>query len=88
MIVGAVLLWLALVRRSTHLRWAAMTVIVLTAAKVFLLDASGLSGLVRVVSFLLLGLALAGVAWLNRWAAVRTDEGPKAEAGPPGAPGL
>jgi uncharacterized membrane protein len=33
---------------------------------VFLVDMSGLSGLVRVASFLGLGLSLAGLAWLNR----------------------
>jgi uncharacterized membrane protein len=69
MLVGAGLLALAILRRSAALRWAAMTVIALTIAKVFLLDAAGLVGLMRVVSFLGLGLGLAGVAFLNRWAA-------------------
>jgi uncharacterized membrane protein len=69
MALGAGLLAAAILRRSTPLRWAAMTVIALTVAKVFLLDAAGLTGLMRVVSFLGLGLALAGVAFLNRWAA-------------------
>jgi len=41
-------------------------------AKVFLLDASGLTGLTRVVSFAGLGLSLAGLAWLNRWAERRS----------------
>ena len=45
-----------------------MIVIGLTIAKVFLLDAAGLTGLTRVFSFLGLGLSLAGLAWLNRWA--------------------
>jgi uncharacterized membrane protein len=49
-----------------------MGVIGLTVAKVFLIDASGLSGLTRVFSFLALGLSLAGLAWLNRWAALRS----------------
>ena len=45
-------------------------------AKVFLLDAAGLTGLTRVVSFLGLGLSLAGLAWLNRWAGeVSTNRG-------------
>jgi uncharacterized membrane protein len=55
-----------------------MTVIVLTVAKVFLIDAAGLAGLMRVVSFLGLGLALAGVAFLNRWAAQQAT-GPEPE---------
>lgn len=75
MLTGAALLWQAIARRSPGLRRIAMTVIALTAAKVFLIDASGLTGLVRVASFLGLGLTLAGLAWLNRWAtqATRTD---------------
>ena len=38
---------------------------------------AGLTGLTRVLSFLGLGLSLAGLAWLNRWAgqAARRDEG-------------
>ncbi|WP_149139968.1 DUF2339 domain-containing protein [Gemmobacter caeruleus] len=68
MLTGAVLLWQALARRSPLLRRVAMAVIALTVVKVFLWDASGLSGLVRVLSFAGLGLALAGLAWLNQWA--------------------
>jgi uncharacterized membrane protein len=72
LILGAVLLWRAITTGSQTLRRAAMAVIGLTAAKVFLIDASGLSGLVRVFSFLALGLSLAGLAALNRWAASRS----------------
>ncbi|MGC1487493.1 MAG: DUF2339 domain-containing protein, partial [Albidovulum sp.] len=69
MVLGAALLYQAIARRSPMLRRAGMAVIALTVAKVFLIDASGLSGLTRVFSFLALGLSLAGLAWLNRWAA-------------------
>lgn len=72
LVIGAGLLWQAIARGSAGLRRVAMGVIGLTAAKVFLLDASGLSGLTRVFSFLALGLTLAALAWLNRWAAART----------------
>ncbi len=68
MLLGAALLYLAITRRSALLRRIAMGVIGLTVAKVFLLDASGLTGLTRVASFAGLGLSLAGLAWLNRWA--------------------
>ena len=68
MLLGAGLLYQAIARRSGLLRRVAMAVIGLTIAKVFLLDAAGLTGLTRVVSFLGLGLCLAGLAWLNRWA--------------------
>lgn len=71
MIVGAGLLYQSLARGHAGLRRAGMAVIGLTVAKVFLIDASGLSGLTRVASFVGLGLALAGLAWLNRWAATR-----------------
>jgi uncharacterized membrane protein len=43
-----------------------MVGVALTVAKVFLVDMAGLAGLVRVASFLGLGLSLAGLAWLNR----------------------
>jgi uncharacterized membrane protein len=68
---GGVLLWQALARRNAGLRRLALAVLGATAAKVFLWDAAGLVGLARVSSFLLLGLALAGLAWLDRWASAR-----------------
>ena len=68
MLAGAALLYLAIARRSVALRRLGMAVIAVTVAKVFLLDAAGLTGLTRVFSFLGLGLSLAGLAWLNRWA--------------------
>lgn len=68
MLLGAALLYQAITKRSALLRRIGMAVIGLTVAKVFLIDASGLTGLTRVVSFLGLGLSLAGLAWLNRWA--------------------
>lgn len=82
LVTGAALLWQAIARASAPLRKIGMAVIALTIAKVFLVDMSGLVGLLRVFSFLALGLALAGLAFLNRWAA-----GQIAEAGPRGAPG-
>ncbi|NDK34054.1 DUF2339 domain-containing protein [Rhodovulum sulfidophilum] len=59
-------LLLAVLTRSHALRRLAMAGVALTVAKVFLIDMSGLSGLVRVASFVGLGLALAGLAWLDR----------------------
>ena len=78
MLVGAALLYQAIARRSTLLRRLGMAVIALTVAKVFLIDASGLTGLTRVFSFAGLGLSLAGLAWLNRWAGqvAQTPEAP------------
>lgn len=64
-VLSVLLLVLALIRRSEMLRRLAMAGVALTVAKVFLIDMAGLAGLVRVASFLGLGLALAGLAWLN-----------------------
>ena len=69
LVAGGGLLCQAIARRSRALRRLAIVVIALTVAKVFLIDASGLTGLLRVFSFLALGLVLAALAWLNRWAA-------------------
>lgn len=65
-IVCAVLLLISFSRRSHALRKVAMAATGLTIAKVFLVDISGLEGLLRVVSFIGLGLALAGLGWLDR----------------------
>ncbi len=47
------------------MRRAAMAVIALVTAKVFLVDAAGFTCLTRVFSFLGPGLSLAGLVWLN-----------------------
>ncbi|WP_299938332.1 DUF2339 domain-containing protein [uncultured Pelagimonas sp.] len=74
LLTGAALFYQALARQSDRLRQAGVVVIGLAVAKVFLIDISGLQGLTRVFSFLLLGLSLAGLAWLNRWVQLRTDD--------------
>ncbi len=71
LIVGAALFYQSLARRSDLMRKAGLAVIGLAVAKVFLIDIAGLGGLIRVFSLLALGLALAGLAWLNRWAKLR-----------------
>lgn len=68
LVIGAALFYRSLSRRDPVLRKAGLFVIGLVVAKVFLIDISGLGGLIRVFSLLLLGLSLAGLAWLNRWA--------------------
>ena len=45
--------------------------------KVFFIDISGLEGLTRVFSLLVLGLSLAGLAWLNRWAQEKVEPKPE-----------
>lgn len=73
LLVGATLIYQSLARRSAVIRKAGLVVIGLAAAKVFLIDISGLDGLIRVFSLLLLGLSLAGLAWLNRWVALKSE---------------
>jgi uncharacterized membrane protein len=85
LLLGGGLLYQAIASRSGALRRVAMGVIALAIAKVFLVDAAGLTGLLRVFSFLGLGLVLAGLAWLNRWAAGQQDP-EEPPAGPPAAP--
>ncbi|WP_170344954.1 DUF2339 domain-containing protein [Ruegeria atlantica] len=71
LLIGAALFYQSLARRSDLMRKAGLAVIGLAVAKVFLIDIAGLGGLIRVFSLLALGLALAGLAWLNRWAKLR-----------------
>ena len=71
--VGAGLFYQSLARSSVMLRKAGLLVIGLAVAKVFMIDIGSLGGLIRVFSLLFLGLALAALAWLNRWAAGRYD---------------
>lgn len=71
LIIGAGLFYQSLARRSDLMRKAGLAVIGLAVAKVFLIDIAGLGGLIRVFSLLALGLSLAGLAWLNRWAQIR-----------------
>ena len=56
----------AFIRKSPMLRKLALLAIAVTVAKVYLIDMSGLAGLLRVASFLALGLVLAAMAWVNR----------------------
>jgi uncharacterized membrane protein len=71
LVLGAGIFYQALARRDALLRKAGLLVIGVAIAKVFILDINGLGGLTRVFALLFLGLALAGLAWLNRWAATR-----------------
>ena len=79
--VSVILLLIALKRRSDFLRRIAVVISGIAVAKVFFVDVSGLVGLYRVFSFLFLGLALAGLALINRWmsAALAGDAAETAE---------
>ena len=64
--VALSLLALAFVRQSAGLRKLALVMVALVMVKVFFVDASGLDGLLRAVSFLVLGLVAVLMAWVNR----------------------
>lgn len=75
LVTGAALFYQSLARRSAMIRKAGLVVIGLAVAKVFLIDVTDLDGLTRVFSLLVLGLALAALAGLNRWAQNRDRSG-------------
>lgn len=64
LLFGVALLILGALRRDRLTRMASLAVMLLTVGKVFLYDASELSGLYRVFSFLGLGLSLMALSWL------------------------
>ena len=66
LLAAAGTMFVAFWRRAIWLRKLAMAGIALTIAKVFFIDMSGLSGLIRVLSFMGLGLALLALTWLDR----------------------
>lgn len=57
--------WLALgiSKQSKLLRVAGLSLLTLVTLKVFLIDAAALTGLLRILSFLGLGIALIGIGW-------------------------
>ncbi|MEM6760911.1 MAG: DUF2339 domain-containing protein [Pseudomonadota bacterium] len=75
--LGAALFYQSLARGSVVLRRAGLLVIGLAVAKVFLVDISGLTGLTRVLSLAVLGLSLAALAWLDRWAQGQAEPHPQ-----------
>lgn len=79
LLISVSLLFFGFSRRSTLIRKLAIIGVGLTIAKVFLIDMSGLTGLIRVASFLGLGLSLAGLAWVNQRMTLQWDQG----KGPP-----
>ena len=65
-VYSLVLLGLGIVRDSSVLRYASLTVLIVTLLKVFLYDMSDLTGLYRVASFLGLGLTMIGIGYVYR----------------------
>ena len=65
-VYSLVLLAIGILRNSTASRYASLTVLIVTVAKVFLYDMSDLTGLYRVASFLGLGLTMIGIGYVYR----------------------
>lgn len=57
-------LWLGSRRGERSWRVGSLTIILVAVAKVFLVDAAGLDGLLRVASFMALGFSLIGIGWV------------------------
>ena len=75
LLASALMLVVAFWKRAVWLRKLAMACIALTIAKVFFVDMAGLSGLLRVVSFMGLGLALLALTWLDRVMSAQWEKG-------------
>lgn len=83
---GAALLAAGLLRGSLVLRYASLLVILVSVAKVFLVDMAALTGLWRAVSFIGLGAALLGIGFVyQRFVLLRPPAPPP--AGAPSMPG-
>ncbi len=84
LLYGVALLMLGLWRGQKALRYAALAVVGLTILKVFLVDMDALTGVLRVLSFLGLGLSLLGLAWVyQRFVLAPTRRPPDSDPGAP-----
>jgi len=70
------------VTRLPVLRYASLVVLVLVVGKVFLVDMADLTGLLRVASFLGLGIALLALGFVYRRYVFREDSSPADSAQP------
>src|SRR6185312_5380183 len=80
---GVALLVAGIVRGGATLRWASLAVVVLAMGKVFLFDASQLTGLYRVASFLGLGLSLMAIGYVYQRVVFRHPAEPLLPVSPP-----
>lgn len=88
LLFGVALLAAGLLRGSLVLRYASLLVILVSVAKVFLIDMAALTGLWRAVSFIGLGAALLGIGFVyQRFVLLRPPAAPPPSAEPPPAPG-
>lgn len=75
-------LWRGIARHSADLRRFGLTLLTLTTLKVFLIDASALEGVLRILSFMALGAALIGIGWAYRRFVTPAGNAPPADRAP------
>ncbi len=74
MIYGGVVLVIGFWRKLAFLRWQALVLIALTIGKVFLYDLKNLTGALRVLSFIGLGVLLMAISFLYQKGYLTTDD--------------
>jgi uncharacterized membrane protein len=74
LVIGIGLLVLGTLRQHKPLRIASLLLMIATVGKVFLIDAAELEGLLRVLSFMGLGVALMGLGWFYKRFIFTRDE--------------
>ncbi|NNE84301.1 MAG: DUF2339 domain-containing protein [Alphaproteobacteria bacterium] len=83
LIYALVLLTIGIVGKATMPRYVSLAVLMITVAKAFLFDMADLEGLLRVSTFLILGLTLIGIGYLYQRFVFRVPtSGPANEAAP------
>lgn len=63
-VLALAFLWLGSRRQERSWRLGSLAIMLVAVAKVFLVDAAGLDGLLRVASFMALGFSLIGIGWV------------------------
>jgi uncharacterized membrane protein len=86
LVFGVVLLLVGIALRSQPARLASAAVILLTIAKVFLIDMAGITGVFRALSFIGLGLVLVGIGSLYQRLLFPKRPGAPPPAAPPAPP--
>ncbi len=73
LLFAVAILIVGMARKSIAIRHAAMAVLALSVAKVFVLDMAALTGVLRAASFMGLGVALIGIAYLYQRVVFRRE---------------
>ena len=73
LLFAVAILIVGMARKSVAIRHAAMAVLALSVAKVFVLDMAALTGVLRAASFMGLGVALIGIAYLYQRVVFRRE---------------